>query len=111
VEPGLKTRLASSRADEAAHVKAESAQREQHPALGRWLRQTPSGRLTLDRRRSPARPGWTGSTLLSTSDPDLPAEDVALGKMAIETSQGLLVAGLLAERIGTTLPGRRRATS
>jgi hypothetical protein len=31
--------------------------------------------------------------------------------MAIETSQGLLVAGLLAERIGTTLPGRRRATS
>jgi GrpB-like predicted nucleotidyltransferase (UPF0157 family) len=49
VEPGLKTRLASSRADEAAHVKAESAQREQHPALGRWLRQTPSGRLTLDR--------------------------------------------------------------
>ena len=36
--------------DEAAHVKAECALRE-HPTLGRWLRQTPSGRLVLDRAK------------------------------------------------------------
>jgi hypothetical protein len=36
--------------EEAAHVKAECALRE-HPALGRWLRQNPSGRLQLDRTK------------------------------------------------------------
>lgn len=34
--------------EEAAHLKAECALRE-HSALGLWLRQTPSGRLVLDR--------------------------------------------------------------
>jgi hypothetical protein len=36
--------------DEAAHVKAECALRA-HPALGRWLRHTASGRLVLDRAK------------------------------------------------------------
>jgi hypothetical protein len=64
--------------DEAAHVKAECALRE-HPALGRWLRQTPSGRLVLDRAKITAEARLDGKYLLSTSDPDLSAEDVALG--------------------------------
>jgi transposase len=64
--------------DEAAHVKAECALRD-HPTLGRWLRQLPSGRLVLDRKKVAAEERLDGKYLLSTSDPDLSAEDVALG--------------------------------
>jgi transposase len=74
--------------DEAAHVKAECALRE-HPALGRWLRQTPSGRLQLDRAKIAAEVRLDGKYLLSTSDPDLSAEDVALGyKNLLEAERG-----------------------
>ena len=74
--------------EEAAHVKAECALRE-HPALGRWLRQTPSGRLTLDRAKISAEAKLDGKYLLSTSDPDLSAEDVALGyKNLLEAERG-----------------------
>ena len=75
-------------AEEAAHVKAECALRE-HPALGRWLRQTPSGRLQLDRAKITAEARLDGKYLLSTSDPDLSAEDVALGyKNLLEAERG-----------------------
>jgi Transposase DDE domain len=60
------------------HVKAECALRE-HPTLGRWVRQTRNGRLTLDRAKLTAETRLDGKFLLSTSDPDLSAEDVALG--------------------------------
>jgi hypothetical protein len=60
------------------HLKAECALRE-HPALGRWLRQTPGGRLVTDRVKIKAEARLDGKFLLSTSDPDLSAEDVALG--------------------------------
>jgi hypothetical protein len=60
------------------HLKAECALRD-HPALGRWLRQTPGGRLVIDRARVRAEARLDGKFLLSTSDPDLSAEDVALG--------------------------------
>jgi Transposase DDE domain len=74
--------------EEAAHVKAECALRE-HPALGRWLRQTPSGRLQLDRAKISAEAKLDGKYLLSTSDPDLSAEDVALGyKNLLEAERG-----------------------
>ena len=74
--------------DEAAHVTAECALRE-HPALGRWLRQTPSGRLVLDRAKVTAEARLDGKYLLSTSDPDLSAEDVALGyKNLLEAERG-----------------------
>jgi transposase len=74
--------------DEAAHVKAECALRE-HPALGRWLRQTPSGRLVLDKAKIAAETRLDGKYLLSTSDPDLSAEDVALGyKNLLEAERG-----------------------
>jgi Transposase DDE domain len=60
------------------HLKAECALRD-HPALGRWLRQTPGGRLVVDRAKVRAEARLDGKFLLSTSDPDLSAEDVALG--------------------------------
>jgi transposase len=74
--------------DEAAHLKAECALRE-HPALGRWLRQTTSGRLQLDRAKIATEARLDGKYLLSTSDPDLSAEDVALGyKNLLEAERG-----------------------
>jgi hypothetical protein len=60
------------------HLKAECALRD-HPALGRWLRQSPGGRLVTDRAKVTADARLDGKFLLSTSDPDLSAEDVALG--------------------------------
>jgi IS4 transposase len=60
------------------HLKAECALRD-HPTLGRWLRPTPGGRLIIDRAKVKAEERLDGKFLLSTSDPDLSAEDVALG--------------------------------
>lgn len=83
-------RTASKRAakGEAAHHRAECALRD-HPTLGRWLRQLPSGRLVIDRRKVRAEEALDGRYLLSTSDPDLTAEDVALGyKNLLEAERG-----------------------
>jgi hypothetical protein len=61
------------------HRKAECALRD-HPALGRWLTQHPgTGRLSIDRAKVAAEARLDGKYLLATSDPDLSAEDVALG--------------------------------
>jgi transposase len=80
-------KLKSSRAAE-AHTRAECALRD-HPALGRYLRQTPSGRLRIDRAKIAAEQRLDGKFLLSTSDPDLSAEDVALGyKNLLEAERG-----------------------
>lgn len=71
-----------------AHTKAECALRD-HPTLGRYLRQTPTGRLLIDRAKIQAEARLDGKYLLSTSDPDLTAEDVALGyKNLLEAERG-----------------------
>ena len=71
-----------------AHTRAECALRD-HPALGRYLRQTSSGRLRIDRSKIAAEQRLDGKFLLSTSDPDLSAEDVALGyKNLLEAERG-----------------------
>jgi transposase len=73
---------------EAAHVRAECALRD-HPTLGRWLRQQPNGRLVIDRAKVKAETRLDGKYLLATSDPDLRAEDVALGyKNLLEAERG-----------------------
>ena len=57
--------------------------------MGRWLRQTPSGRLVLDKAKIAAEERLDGKYLLSTSDPALSAEDVALGyKNLLEAERG-----------------------
>ncbi len=77
----------NSKAD-GAHHRAECALRD-HPTLGRYLRQTPSGRLRIDRAKITAEERLDGKYLLSTSDPDLSAEDVALGyKNLLEAERG-----------------------
>jgi hypothetical protein len=59
------------------------------PTLGRWLRQLSSGRLVLDRKKIAAEERLDGKYLLSSSDPDLSAEDVALGyKNLLEAERG-----------------------
>lgn len=64
---------------DAPHRKAECALRD-HPALGRWLKQHPAtGRLSIDAAKVAAEARLDGKYLLATSDPDLSAEDVALG--------------------------------
>jgi Transposase DDE domain len=73
---------------EAAHLRAECALRD-HPTLGRWLRQQPNGRLRIDRAKVTAEQRLDGKYLLATSDPDLGAEDVALGyKNLLEAERG-----------------------
>jgi transposase len=75
-------------AEQAAHVKAECALRD-HRALGRWLTQRPSGRLVIDRAKVAAEQRLDGKYLLTTSDPHLSAEDVALGyKNLLEAERG-----------------------
>ena len=70
------------------HRLAECALRD-HVSLGRWLRQTPTGRLVIDRAKVAAEAKLDGKYLLSTSDPDLSAEDVALGyKNLLEAERG-----------------------
>jgi transposase len=61
-----------------AHTRAECALRD-HPTLSRYLRQTKTGRLLIDRRKIAAEAHLDGKYLLSSSDPDLTAEDIALG--------------------------------
>ena len=62
----------------AVHTRAECALCD-HPTLSRYLRQTPSGRLLIDRRKVAAEDRLDGKYLLSSSDPDLTAEEIALG--------------------------------
>jgi hypothetical protein len=69
---------AGSKAERDAHRRGECALRD-HPTLSRYLRQSPSGRLSLDRARIAAEERLDGKYLLTTSDPSLSAEDVALG--------------------------------
>jgi hypothetical protein len=78
----------TGRINQEAHRKAECALRD-HPTLGRYLRQTPTGRLVVDRAKIAAEAKLDGKFLLSTSDPSLSAEDVALGyKNLLEAERG-----------------------
>ncbi len=78
---------ATSTAEREAHRRGECALRD-HPTLSRYLRQSPSGRLSLDRAKIAAEERLDGKYLLTTSDPSLSAEDVALGyKQLIEAER------------------------
>ena len=61
-----------------AHQRGECALRD-HKTLSKYLRQTKTGRLVLDREKIKSEERLDGKYLLRTSDPSLSAEDVALG--------------------------------
>lgn len=74
--------------NEEAHLRAECALRD-HPTLGRWLRQQATGRLVIDKAKVKAEERLDGKYLLATSDPDITAEDAALGyKALLEAERG-----------------------
>jgi hypothetical protein len=68
----------TSTKNEAAHRRAECALRD-HPTLGRWLTQQSNGRLRINRAKVTAKARLDGKYLIATSDPQISAEDVALG--------------------------------
>jgi hypothetical protein len=68
------------------HLRGECALRD-HPTLSRYLRQTTGGRLVLDRARIAAEERLDGKYLLTTSDPSLSAEDVALGYKQLQEAE------------------------
>jgi Transposase DDE domain len=75
-------------AELAGHTRSECALRD-HVSLGRWLRQTKTGRLVIDRARVAAEERLDGKYLLSTSDPHLSPAEVALGyKNLLEAERG-----------------------
>ncbi len=75
-------------AEIAAHTKAECALRD-HLSQRRYLRQKKNGRLRIDLAKVKAEAWLDAKFLLSTSDPDLSAEDVALGyKNLLEAERG-----------------------
>ena len=66
------------------HTKAVCALMS-HPVYGRYLKQTKTGKLSIDRAKVKAEERFDGKYLLRTSDDTLTAEDVALGyKQLIE---------------------------
>jgi transposase len=69
---------AKTKAEHQTHLRGECALRD-HRTLGRYLRQTKTGRLALDRAKIAAQEKLDGKYLLTTSDLSLSAEDVALG--------------------------------
>jgi DDE family transposase len=59
------------------------------PGLNRYLRVTPGGLLRTDAAAVKAEENLDGKYLLRTSDPQLPAEDIALGyKQLLEVERG-----------------------
>ncbi|MDZ7800511.1 MAG: transposase [Trueperaceae bacterium] len=64
--------------DGEAHTKAACDLRA-HPSFGRYVRQTKTGLLRLDKGKIAREAKLDGKFLVSTSDPHLPAEDVAMG--------------------------------
>jgi transposase len=69
-----------------AHSRAECALRD-HPTLSRYLRQTSNGRLQIDRAKVKAEERLDGKYLLSSSDPDLTAEEIALGYKNLQEAE------------------------
>ncbi len=83
-----KAKKANKKPSDEPHRKAECALRD-HKTLGRYLRQTATGRLQIDRTAIKTEERLDGKYLLSTSDPALSAEDVALGyKNLLEAERG-----------------------
>ena len=61
-----------------AHSKAACALRA-HPTYGRYVRQSKTGKLAINRAKIATEAKLDGKFLVSTSDPHLSTEDIALG--------------------------------
>lgn len=98
-------------AELAGHTRTECGLRD-HVTLGRWLRQTSTGRLVLDKTAIAAEAKLDGKYLLSTSDQHLSPAEVALGyKNLLNAERGFrdLKSGLLLRPVFHRLEPRIRA--
>jgi hypothetical protein len=77
---------AKTKQEREAHLRGECALRD-HPTLSRYLHQSKGGRLSLDRTKIAAEERLDGKYLLTTSDPSLSAEDVALGYKQLQEAE------------------------
>ena len=77
---------AKTKAERDQHLRGECALRD-HPTLSRYLRQAKGGRLVLDRQRIAVEERLDGKHLLTTSDPSLSPEDVALGYKQLQEAE------------------------
>ncbi|MFJ3310781.1 hypothetical protein ACIPSA_49175 [Streptomyces sp. NPDC086549] len=69
-------------------MRAECALIE-HPTLKRWLRTSKNGQLAIDRAKVKAEERLDGTYLLTSSDPHLSAEEIAVGyKALLEADRG-----------------------
>ncbi|HEY9414062.1 MAG TPA: IS1634 family transposase [Pseudonocardia sp.] len=106
-----KTNATTREKAEAEHSKAECPLRD-HRTLGRWLRQSATGRLSINRAKIKAEERLDGKYLIATSDPHLSAEDTALGyKNLLEAERGFrdLKSSLLLRPVFHRLEHRIRA--
>jgi hypothetical protein len=96
---GRQREHAKTKTDRDAHQRGECALRD-HKTLSRYLRQTKTGRLIIDRDKIRCEERLDGKYLLTTSDPSLSAEDVALGyKQLLEAERSFKdLKGILALR-------------
>jgi transposase len=104
-------RKQKKRASDEVHARAECALRD-HKALGRYVRQLASGRLVVDRHKVHDEERLDGKYLLSTSDPELSADEIALGyKNLLEAERGFrdLKSTLLLRPVFHRLEDRIRA--
>ena len=98
-------------AELAGHTRAECALRD-HITLGRWLRQTSTDRLLIDKKGVAAEARLDGKYLLSTSDQHLSPAEVAQGyKNLLTAERGFrdLKSGLLLRPVFHRLEPRIRA--
>ena len=103
-----KTRL---EADLAGHSRSECALRD-HVTLGRWLRQTATGRLVIDTKTVSAEAKLDGKYLLSTSDAHLSPAEAAVGyKNLLKAERGFrdMKTGLLLRPVFHRLEPRIKA--
>ena len=95
----------------AGHTRAECALRD-HKTLRRWLRQTGTGRLVIDKKAVAAEAKLDGKYLLSTSDAHLSPADIALGyKNLLKAERGFrdMKTGLLLRPVFHRLEPRIKA--
>ncbi len=98
-------------AELAGHSRAECALRD-HKTLRRWLRQTSTGRLVIDKKAVAAEAKLDGKYLLSTSDQHLSPADIALGyKNLLKAERGFrdMKTGLLLRPVFHRLEERIKA--
>lgn len=85
----LEATIAESDALPADRREEIACQLHAKPAIRKWLRVTPAGRLRIDHAAIRAEEHLDGKFLLRTSDPTLSAEDVALGyKQLLQVERG-----------------------